>query len=347
VHPLRSCLLLACVAGPILGADAAAPTATTPAATPADSTAPIAPAFRPVRVAQVADLPPTVSGTIIFDTLYDSNVMLLPDTSVGTGPTREGSPTIGTEVRLDWRVWNSHDGFVKLGGIARQEQYQESPQGIDSNGRFGGNLVAAWTRNQIFIPSLVVASTRYVLDGDPVADDLFVRIAGACRHDQQADIVSLDAHRVLYDRDTLDERSGVLWAGGYRHWFLLTKDSPARRIELGVRAGTYIAHEDWQDYLTVRPDAQFHWRFGEGGDRGNLRLRVGTSLELRSYRETAPGYDTDERQRLWASDAELAYGMSDTSSVGPFASFTRRVDNLPDRDYNRWTLGLRIQIGLP
>ncbi len=299
------------------------------------------------QVAKVGEQPPVLRLSLLVDAGYDSNVMLLPDTSSGFGQTRDGSAVGGTEGRLDWHPWQSRQGFVKIGGVARQDNYADAP--IDTNRRSGGNLVASYMNEaRTLIPALAVSGNRYQLDGDTVADDGFGRLSLAWRHTGGVDIVSLDAHRILYAQDALDDRSGILWTGSVRHWFLVEDNQPSRRFEAGLRAGRYLAHEDWQTHLTVRPDVSAVWRLGgEGGDAGAWRIVAGTGLEWRRYAETATGQPERERQLLWDVVGQFAYGLNATSHVGPFAGFTRRLDNLEDRTYNRWQAGLRLLVTIP
>lgn len=338
---MKSCasLSLLLIAGTLIAADDPTP-APTPAPRPV-----VTPATRPLHVAKVEEQPPVLRLTLILDAGNDSNVLLLPDAASGTGASRDGSVMAGTEGRLDWRPWQGRQGFVKVGGVARQDNYLDAP--IDTNRRFGANAIATCMNEaRTLIPALAVSGNRYQLDDETVADDGFGRLSLAWRGSGSVDIVAIDAHRILYDQDALDDRSGLLWAGSVRHWFLVEDDQPNRRFELGLRGGRYGAHEDWQTYLTLRPDLTAVWRFGDN-DSGSWRLTAGTGIEWRRYVEVDPAHADEERQLLWDIQGQLAYGINATSTVGPFAGFTRRLDNLDGRTYNRWLAGLRLLVTIP
>lgn len=303
-------------------------------------------AARAQPVARSADMPAALSATLLLDAGYDSNVLLLPDTSSGAGATRDGSPSAALEGRVDWRAWQDRRGFVKLGGLARQDRYHETL--IDSNSHYGGNLIASYMNaERTLIPALALSGNRYLLDGDAVADDAFGRLSLARRGLSHVDVLSIDAHRILYAPDALDERSGILWAGQLRHWFLVEDHQPSRRLELGLRVGRYVAHEDWQTYLTLRPDLSFTWRWGEGSDAGNWRLTAESGVDWRQYQVVAPGETEREQLLQWDNQAQLAYGLAAASSLGPYVGFTRRLDNLDGRTYNRWLAGIRLLVTIP
>lgn len=325
-------------------APAPATTGTTPAPAPAAQT--VVPGLRPLHVAKVEELPPTLRLTLVVDGGYDSNVMLLPDVASGTGASREGSAMLGTEGRLDWRVWQDRQGFVKIGGVARQDNYSDAP--VDSNSHYGGNVVASWMNaERSLIPALALSSNRYQLDGETVADDAFSRLSLAWRRTGSVDIAAIDAHRILYAQEALSDYSGFLVAGNLRHWFLMDDNQAGRRLELGLRGGRFQASADWQTYLTLRPDVALTWRFGDGDDTGNWRISASSGVEWRQYTEEIPGQSNREQQTLWDNALSAAYGLNATSNIGPFAGFTRRLDNLDGRTYNRWLAGIRLLVTIP
>lgn len=307
----------------------------------------IVPTAKPLRVAKVEAQPLPFQMGVMVDGGYDSNVLLLPDSSTGTGATRDGSPAFGFEGRLDWKLWQSPRGAsVKIGGVGRIDSYSDST--IDSNSHYGGNLVASWVNaNRTLIPALAASVNGYQVDGDSVANDGFIRLSLASRGDKRVDIISADYHRIEYALRSLDERSGFLTAGNYRHWFLLEKENPHRRVEVGVRAGRFYANENWQTYNTVRPDVSATWRFGSSGIAKSTRLSATSGLEWRSYLEQDPSQTTKEKQTIWDSQITCAYGLTEKCTLGPFASYTRRLDTIDDRNFNRWTLGLRLTLTLP
>ncbi len=295
---------------------------------------------RRAPVAQVDQLPPTLAAQLTLFGGYDSDVLYrVAGEVVGSGD-KEDSPTGGAEARADWRAINRPGHFLKLGVSGRDDEYSRYHD--RSFTRVGGSAVWGLVLDPV-TPGLAVSGNRYLVDREGVATDL--RVAGTLTRlgRTHVDIVVLEANRLRYD--DVPGRDGTLYAAGWRHWFLFAEGDIARRIEVGLRGGRYVATLKPEGYWTVRPGAALLWRIGSGETPGTWDLAAGGTLEWRRH-----GADTLGRQEailMPAGELSADLWLPRRITAGLVLAGSLRDADTNDLDYQRWQAYLRLTMRLP
>ena len=322
------------VAAGLLAADPPVPT---PVMTP--ETAQPLRTVRGTRVARVAGAAPEWDAQVRQSASWDSNALLDSDPDTVTSATA----VYTTDATLGWRPVADERDFLKASlnvGYDRRPQLED----LDTS-RLGLALIYAH-QGESLTSGANLGLTRHWLDGKGAAAELRGGYSLVKLRADSADLASIELGAVHFDSTldrpdrlqtlgslgSADDRSGVLTALGYRHWWVLPQGG---RVEAGVRAGRYFAQSDLETYDLLQPFASFRLR-PTGWD---LQARAG--LEGRAYAGAAPG-STDERSdtaSLAASaDRRLGHGLW----LGAFAALAARDSSLDGRDYQRWQVGLRL-----
>lgn len=329
----------------VLAAEEGPPPAEGPAPTPPPATANPIEQDLSVRtprapVAQVDQLPPTVAAQLTLFGGYDSNVLYRVGNEVVDTGSKDDSPTYGGDARADWRVINRPGQFLKLGVSGRDDEYTRYHD--RSFTRFGGSAVWGMVLDPV-TPGLAVSGNRYLVDRQGVATDL--RAAGTLTRlgRSHIDILVLEGSRLRYD--DLPDRDGTLLAAGWRHWFLFKEGDIARRVEIGLRGGRYIATIKPEGYWTVRPGAALLWRLGDGETPGTWDLAAGGSLEWRRH-----GADTlgdQETMLMPAGELSADCWLPKRITAGVVLAGSLRDADTTDLNYQRWQAYLRLTLRLP
>lgn len=318
-----------------LAAEDAAPAATTPAAT--------TPALRTVhgaRVARVSGAAPEWDILVRQSASWDSNALLesSPDTVASA------SAVYSTDATLGWRPLANERNFFKTSLSAG---FDRRPQLIDMDSSHLGLSAAYAHQGEVYTSGASMSVSRYWLDGKGAAAELRGGYSlGKVRTDS-VDLASLELGAIHFDSaldqpdrlpaltnlGSADDRSGVLTALGYRHWWVLPQQS---RIEIGVRGGRFFANSETETYNLLQPFAAC--RFKE--QAWNLMARA--TLETRVYEGAATAGSANEHSNTatlsTAADRRIGRGFS----LGGFATAAVRASSLDDRDYWRWQAGLRL-----
>lgn len=274
-------------------------------------------------------------GSVSLGGGYDSNALLLEEANDPidrlSGSSFSGTLTAG------WRALRSNDHHLTVAGTIQHEQFPDQEQA--DLWRYGG-LVTYGTVWGPFIPGATAGVNRYILDGEGTATSY----AGSLSLNRATrSWASLPAIEVLHlDYDEFTTATGTLIAGYYRHWFMLEPGNPRRRIELGLRAGTYTADAETESYLTIRPTATILWRIGSPRSTGCWELAARAGYEYRAYDEIAGGQSEEEVSHAIGAGIDADRWFNRWLSAGGYLRGSLRESNIPSRDYDRGQIGLRL-----
>lgn len=304
--------------------------------------APAAPASRRagVRVARVADAAPIWDGRVRLGAGWDSNALLDsdPDTVQSATADYNGEAAIG------WRPVANESDYIKATGSV---SYDRRPQldELDTT-RLALGVSGAHQGDSLTMGGSL-STARYWLDGDGAAAELRGGASLAWLRSTSADLIAIEAAAIHFDLATdrpqgangllelgdADDRSGVLLALAYRHWWQL---GDGNRIEAGIRGGDYLAGSDIETYALIQPWVAARWR------QKAWEVQAKASIERRAYDgEPTPGEDS-ETATIGTITASADYRLAGGCWAGVYGGAGKRASSVDDRDYDRWQAGLRF-----
>ncbi len=317
---------------PLPQADGVAPVEAPPAA---DTVAPVRRARRAGAVRD--DAPGPFGASLTLSGGYDSNIVLLDDESIAALDTAEDGAAIGIEAKGVWRAVNRPDARLN---ITLDGELDEYPDLDDRQLVRLGLIVSGLVKWNGWSPGGSIGAHRYLLDGDEAADVLTATATCSRIAPTWVAIPSVEVYAIEYEE--LDEASGVLAAARYRHWFLLQPNDSRKRLEAGLRVGTYMADSDAWSYSTVRPELGVSYRIGSKPQLGTWDLALRGYLDWREYDDADVDADDIGSETLTNIGGEVSYWTCRWSALGLYAEYTVRDSDRVDRDYDRVQVGGRI-----
>jgi hypothetical protein len=292
------------------------------------------------RVARVAGRAPTWDARLRLGAGWDSNALLDSDPDT----VRSATAVYSGEGGLGWRPIADEQDYLKANLIVAYDRRPHLER-LDT-ARLSLGLAGASQGQDLTIGGSLNAG-RYWLDGDGAAAELRGGASLGWIRSAHADLLALEIGAIHFDATTdreegaaalaalgdADDRSGVIVALAWRHWWILGAGS---RVEAAVRAGSFSANTAAESYRVVQPWLALRVR-PDGWD-----LQARATLEGRAYdAERSPGSGTEQAAiaSLTASaDRLLVRGLW----VGAQAGASARMSDDDTRDYDRWQAGLRL-----
>jgi hypothetical protein len=126
-------------------------------------------------------------------------------------------------------------------------------------------------------------------------------------------------------------------------WRLLDGDVLTRRVQLGLRAQRYTAHDGVNSYSSFTPSVAASWRFGGARPaEGVIDLKAGISLETRQYDRPQGGIGTSEHQNITEASGSADFWVCPNAALGIFITYTHRQSNVDRDNYDRAQDGVRL-----
>lgn len=272
-----------------------------------------------------------VSGYASLTVGYDSNVLQVSANDVSSTESKSLAASVDASVGV--RILTTALGRLTLAGTAGYDTYP-SEHTADLL-RYGGNLAAAFTSVGPADPGAVVSYSRFVLDGDAVANVTSFNPYAAFVGTRQVGIIGLSAQYLDFLQQHL--LSGKTYDATYRHWLLWDENVISRRLELSLRGAAFRSLDQRNDYMAWTPGAAVLWRFGDEPAPGTIDASLRTTWERRQYRDMdTPGED----QHIFTARASGDAWLTDWLTAGPYVATTHRESN------NDFSVFRRLQFGV-
>jgi hypothetical protein len=316
---------------------------TPPAADPtiAPPPLPVAPRARTGgRVARVAGSAPTWDGRLRLGAGWDSNALLDsdPDTAQSDTSVYSGEAAFG------WRPIADQTDYVKLTATLGQEQ-RPLLDNLDTT-RLALSAAGA-SQGETLTTGGSLSAARYWLEDEGAAAELRGGASLGWLRQDSADLLALELAAIHFDTGSdrpegaealvdlgdADDRSGVLFAASWRHWWQLGGGS---RLEAGVRGGLFSANSEIESYQLVQPFIAVRLR----PDAWDINARA--TVEGRGYDGSRVAGEDDETAVIGTLSASADRKLAANLWAGATAGLSTRDSSLGDRDYERWQVGARL-----
>ncbi len=346
----RALSLVSCLAAlpGLFAADAAPASETPPVASgsattpelvqPAEVETPDDPTFRFER--QMPAAPASAkrwSAGVALSGGYDSNI-LRENTDLPVSTDAKGFAW-SVEGQAQVRLVDGDAGRITAGGTAGNDVY---PTEHDADLlRFGGFISAVLTPDWHQLePGAVIGHHRFLLDGRRSATATTGNLFVTRVMDRHVSVLGGSIQHLTYE--ATPDASGNLLDLSYRHWYLFQRDAVSRRIEAGLRLGSYRADGESSSYRMLTPSAALFYRLTGTAqpDAGTIDLLARGSVDFRRYDATATG--DLHRLHLIAAYAQADYWWNRWLSTGLFAGISSRASTATSEDYQRHQAGLRL-----
>jgi hypothetical protein len=292
------------------------------------------------RVARIAGAAPTWDGRLRLGAGWDSNALLDsdPDTVQSETSVYSGEAAFG------WRPVADQTDYVKLTATLGQEQ-RPLLDNLDTT-RLALSAAGA-SQGETLTTGGSLSAARYWLEDEGAAAELRGGASLGWLRQDSADLLALELAAIhfdtgidrpegaeaLTDLGDADDRSGVLVAGSWRHWWQLGGGS---RLEAGVRAGVFSANSEVESYQLAQPFIAVRLR-PDGWD-----INARAAVEGRGYDGSRVAGQDDETAVIGTLSASADRKLAANLWAGATAGLSARDSSLSDRDYERWQVGARL-----
>lgn len=287
-----------------------------------------------VAAAEPAPEPPVAARALVAGG-WDTNALQLE------GPNQQvsdlGGAAASASALVAWRPLRDLDRSLTVAPVAGADWYAD--QELARQVRVGAVATGA-LRLGAWLPTASLGAHRFWLDGEEAAD-VYTGALGWNR--PAAGWAALPALEVThYDYARLEDASGTLAGLHYRHWLLPVAGDAGRRLELGARAGRYLAGADYEQYIAAELTAGAQWTWGAPRSAGGWELAADAGYEWRRYDERVPGAEAEQTDHVIGAGASLDRWFNRWLAAGAYIRGSLRESSYEWRDYDRLQAGLRL-----